>query len=53
MNRKGDEVAQLATEYSALEITYFKAVVRPVACTLLRRPTNIYFIAPSNRDRTK
>lgn len=27
MNRKGDEVAQMATEYSALEIAYFKAVV--------------------------
>ena len=28
VNRKGDEIAQMATEYSALEIAYFKAVVR-------------------------
>nr|VWO98843.1 Argininosuccinate lyase (Probable argininosuccinate lyase) [Ganoderma boninense] len=28
VNRKGDEVAQMATDYSALEIAYFKAVVR-------------------------
>lgn len=30
MNRRGDEVAQIATEYSAQEIAYFKAIVRPV-----------------------
>jgi hypothetical protein len=28
VNRRGDEVAQLATEYSAGEIAYFKAIVR-------------------------
>lgn len=27
VNRKGDDVAQMATDYSALEIAYFKAVV--------------------------
>ncbi|KAI0928564.1 hypothetical protein AcW1_005769 [Taiwanofungus camphoratus] len=27
VNRKGDEIAQLATDYSAVEITYFKAIV--------------------------
>ncbi|KAI0724080.1 Nse1 non-SMC component of SMC5-6 complex-domain-containing protein [Fomitopsis betulina] len=31
VNRKGDEVAQLATDYSALEITYFKAVLHQIA----------------------
>ena len=31
VNRKGDEIAQIATDYSALEIAYFKAVVRLLA----------------------
>ncbi|KAH9946016.1 Nse1 non-SMC component of SMC5-6 complex-domain-containing protein [Epithele typhae] len=30
VNRKGDEIAQMATEYSALEIAYFKAVVEQI-----------------------
>ncbi|KAI0748240.1 Nse1 non-SMC component of SMC5-6 complex-domain-containing protein [Daedaleopsis nitida] len=30
VNRKGDEVAQMATEYSALEIAYFKAVLEQI-----------------------
>ncbi|KAI0807463.1 Nse1 non-SMC component of SMC5-6 complex-domain-containing protein [Fomes fomentarius] len=30
VNRKGDEIAQMATEYSALEITYFKAVIEQI-----------------------
>ncbi|KZT67711.1 hypothetical protein DAEQUDRAFT_672764 [Daedalea quercina L-15889] len=30
VNRKGDEVAQLATEYTALEIAYFKAVLHQI-----------------------
>ncbi len=28
VNRKGDQVAQMATEYTAAEIAYFKGVVR-------------------------
>jgi hypothetical protein len=28
VNTKDDEIAQMATEYTPLEITYFKAVVR-------------------------
>ncbi|RPD80190.1 hypothetical protein L226DRAFT_550275 [Lentinus tigrinus ALCF2SS1-7] len=30
VNRKGDEIAQMATEYNALEIAYFKAVVEQI-----------------------
>ncbi|KAH9926227.1 uncharacterized protein B0H18DRAFT_1119120 [Fomitopsis serialis] len=30
VNRKGDEVAQLATEYTPLEIAYFKAVLHQI-----------------------
>ncbi|KAI1795761.1 Nse1 non-SMC component of SMC5-6 complex-domain-containing protein [Ganoderma leucocontextum] len=30
VNRKGDEVAQMATDYSALEIAYFKAVLEQI-----------------------
>ncbi|KAI0950549.1 hypothetical protein AcV7_008978 [Taiwanofungus camphoratus] len=30
VNRKGDEIAQLATDYSAVEITYFKAIVEQI-----------------------
>jgi hypothetical protein len=33
VNKRGDEIAQLATEYSAVEIAYFKALVRlPPPC---------------------
>ncbi|KAG6869710.1 hypothetical protein C0993_006278, partial [Termitomyces sp. T159_Od127] len=28
VNRKGDEIAQMATEYTAAEIAFFKAIVR-------------------------
>lgn len=28
VNRKGDEVAQMATDYNAVEIAFFKAIVR-------------------------
>ncbi|KAL7283487.1 hypothetical protein ACG7TL_002920 [Trametes sanguinea] len=30
VNRKGDEIAQMATEYTPLEITYFKAVLEQI-----------------------
>ncbi|KAH9856996.1 Nse1 non-SMC component of SMC5-6 complex-domain-containing protein [Lenzites betulinus] len=30
VNRKGDEIAQMATEYSATEIAYFKAVLEQI-----------------------
>ena len=41
VNRKGDEIAQMATEYSALEIAYFKAVVRSIEMFLFpTRPTS-------------
>ncbi|KAI0709359.1 Nse1 non-SMC component of SMC5-6 complex-domain-containing protein [Earliella scabrosa] len=30
VNRKGDEIAQMATEYTPLEIAYFKAVVEQI-----------------------
>ncbi|TBU50898.1 Nse1 non-SMC component of SMC5-6 complex-domain-containing protein [Dichomitus squalens] len=30
VNRKGDEIAQMATDYSALEIAYFKAVLEQI-----------------------
>ncbi|OSX65068.1 hypothetical protein POSPLADRAFT_1135283 [Postia placenta MAD-698-R-SB12] len=30
VNRKGDEIAQMATEYSPLEIAFFKAVVEQI-----------------------
>jgi hypothetical protein len=29
VNRRGDDIAQMATDYSAVEIAYFKAIVSP------------------------
>lgn len=38
MNRKGDDaVAQMATEYTAAEIAFFKAVVRILAFSPISR----------------
>ena len=42
VNRKGDEIAQMATEYTALEIAYFKAVVRLLGLTRIRICNRLY-----------
>jgi hypothetical protein len=46
VNRKGDEIAQLATEYSPAEIAYFKAIVRTPSPLLCYTHAHISFLAP-------
>ena len=36
VNRKGDAIAQAATDYSPAEIAYFKAIVYPLSVPLSR-----------------
>jgi len=45
VNRKGDAIAQVATDYSPAEIAYFKAIVIPFLSVLLSR-SHFYFYSP-------
>ena len=57
VNRKGDEVAQMATDYSALEIAYFKAVARlstpPLVNTISDLPLFLSSPAGTNHAGTE
>jgi len=48
VNRKGDEIAQMATDYSAVEIAFFKAIVR-----LLSTPTFLFTASVSTTRSSK